>query len=140
VDRIAVQNKQTPVTFKGRRLGITLLVIVQILIGIIHTVLGLMLLGSRLSSGIQNSIIYSTYTIVFGLLTLVFALLIWKGNKLGWSGTIGLLFFVTVVDILTALNLPSIPGIPRFAVVGEIPYSLFVIFYLLQPEFRRKLF
>jgi len=133
IDRIAVQNKQKPITFKGRRLGITLLVIAQILIGIIHTVLGLMFLGSELAIAAQSSIIYSIYTTAFGLLTLVFAILIWKGNKLGWSGTIVLLLFVIVVDMLTVLNLPSIPGIPRFAAVGEIPYSLFVIFYLLLP-------
>ncbi len=134
----SVQNKQGPITIKGRSLGIATLTIIQILIGIIHTVLGLVLLGSEIAMGTQVSIIYSIYTIAFGLLTLLSTVMIWQGKKLGWAGTIAVALFVIVADSLTVLNLPSIPGIPRFAAAGEIPYSLFVVFYLLLPHVRKK--
>ncbi len=134
----SVNGKQQPITIKGRSLGITALTAAQILIGIVHTVLGLILLGSELVVGTQVSIIYSIYTIAFGLLTLLFALLIWQGNKIGWAGTIAISLFVIAADTLTVLNLSSIPGIPKFAAAGEIPYSLLVILYLLLPHVRKK--
>jgi hypothetical protein len=39
---------------------------------------------------------------------------------------------------LPLLNLPSIPGIPRFAAVAEIIYSLVVLLYLSQTHVRNK--
>jgi hypothetical protein len=36
------------------------------------------------------------------------------------------------------LNLPSIPGIPKFAAATEIAYSLLLILYLLLPHVRKK--
>jgi hypothetical protein len=133
-----VQNKQTPITLKGRSLGITALTAAQILIGLIHAAFGLLLLGSELSVGTQVSSAYSIYTAVFGVLTFIFAVLIWQGNKLGWAGTIAVSVFVIIADTLTVLKLPSILGIPLFASAGEIPYSLFVILYLLLPHVRKK--
>jgi hypothetical protein len=133
-----VKSKQEPVTIKGRSLGITTLTVAQTLIGIIHVSAGLMLLGSELLMGTQVSIVYDIYTLTFGLLTIVFAVLIWQGKKLGWFGTIAISIFVIIADTLTVLNLPSIPGIPRFAAAGEIPYSLFVVFYLMLPHVRKK--
>ncbi|XHH09343.1 MAG: hypothetical protein ACFCUE_01595 [Candidatus Bathyarchaeia archaeon] len=133
-----MKSKQEPVTIKGRSLGITTLTVAQTLIGIIHVSAGLMLLGSELLMGTQVSIVYDIYTLTFGLLTIVFAVLIWQGKKLGWFGTIAISIFVIIADTLTVLNLPSIPGIPRFAAAGEIPYSLFVVFYLMLPHVRKK--
>jgi hypothetical protein len=45
---------------------------------------------------------------------------------------------VTVADALTPINLPSIPGIPKFAAVAEISYSVIVLLYLVQPHVRIK--
>ncbi len=133
-----MKSKQEPVTIKGKSLGIATLTIAQTLIGAIHITSGLMLLGSELALGTQVSIIYDIYTLAFGLLTLLFAVMIWQGKKLGWAGTIAISVFVIIVDSLTVLNLPSIPGIPRFAAAGEIPYSVFLVFYLLLPRVRKK--
>ena len=76
--------------------------------------------------------------IVFGSLTLVFAVFIWRGKKAGWIGTILVSLFVIVADSLTVLDLPSIPGIPKFPAATEIAYSIIVIVYLLQPHVRKK--
>jgi len=45
---------------------------------------------------------------------------------------------VIVADSLTVLNLPSIPGIPKFPAIAEIAYSLLIVFYLLQDNIREK--
>jgi hypothetical protein len=37
------------------------------------------------------------------------------------------------------LNLPSIPGIPKFAAIMEIPYSVIVVLFLLQTKVRTSL-
>lgn len=130
--------KREPLPVKGRSLGIAALTAAQILIGVIHIISGLLLLGSEITMGTQGSIAYDVYTLVFGVLTLIFAGLIWQLKKSGWAGTIAVSLFVIVADTLTILNLPSIPGIPRLAGAFEIAYSLFVIFYLLLPEVRKK--
>lgn len=130
--------KREPLTVKGRSLGIAALTAAQILIGAIHIISGLLLLGSEIAMGTQVSIVYDVYTLVFGVLTLILAGLIWQLKKSGWAGTIAVSLFVIVADTLTVLNLPSIPGIPRLAGAFEIAYSLFVIFYLLLPEVRKK--
>jgi hypothetical protein len=70
----------------------------------------------------------------------VFAVFIWQGKKLGWVVTVAVSLFVITVDSLTLLNLPSIPGIPKFAGFGEITYSVLVLGYLLQAGVRRKYF
>ncbi|MCW4019277.1 MAG: hypothetical protein NWF00_11470 [Candidatus Bathyarchaeota archaeon] len=43
-----------------------------------------------------------------------------------------------MADSLVLLNLPSVPGIPRLAGVGEIPYSILVLIYLLEPKIRKQ--
>ena len=43
-------------------------------------------------------------------------------------------------DSLTLLDLPSIPGIPKFAGFTEIIYSVLIVGYLLQTILRRKYF
>ena len=129
--------KREAITYKGRSLGIMLLAGAQILIGVIHTIFGFLLLASE-NSFLKATISYDFYTIAFGLLVLVFALFIWRGKKLGWSGTIIVSVFVIVADALTLLGLPSIPGIPKFAAPTEIVYSVFVVFYLLLPHVKNK--
>jgi hypothetical protein len=133
-----MSGKREPISYNGRSIGVLALTGAQIFIGIIHLLFGLILLGSEISMGTQVSIAYDVYTVFFGALTLVFAGFIWQGKKLGWAGTIAVSVFVIVADTLTVLNLPSIPGIPKFAAGTEIAYSLLVIFYLLLPHVRRK--
>jgi hypothetical protein len=67
-----------------------------------------------------------------------FTVLIWLGKKWGWVGTVAVSLFVIVADSLTLLDLPSIPGIPRFPAITEIVYCLLIIFYLLQFGVRSK--
>ena len=81
---------------------------------------------------------YSVYTIVFGFLVSVFAWFIWLGKKAGWIGTASVLVFVIVVDALSVLNLPSIPGIPNFAPPTEIVWSIIVLIYLSTKNVRAK--
>jgi hypothetical protein len=129
--------KREPITYKGRTFGIMILTSAQILIGVIHTVFGFLLLGSE-NSFLKATAAYDFYTIAFGLLVLVFAVFIWRGKKIGWSGTIVVSVFVSAADVLTLLGLPSIPGIPKFAAPTEIVYSVFVVFYLLLPHVKNK--
>jgi hypothetical protein len=129
-------SKHPPVIYKGRSLGIVTLTVAQLLIGVIHVFFGFLLLGSE--TILKATIAYDIYTIAFGALILVFAVFIWQGKKAGWIGTISVSVFVIVVDTLTLLSLPSIPGIPNFAAPTEIIYSLVVIFYLFQRRNRKK--
>ncbi len=126
------------VLFRGRRAGLILLVTLQMLIGAIHAFFGCWLLSSAPFARIASFIpyVYSVYTLVFGFLTLVLAMPLWREKSWGWWSTIGVLAFVVVADSLTLLDLPSIPGIPKFAGFGEISYSIIVIVYLLQPHVR----
>jgi len=131
-------TKQPIPTYKGRSLGIVVLTASQIFIGAIHVFFGLLLLAFENLSFLQGTIIYDVYTIVFGVLTVVFAFFIWQGKKAGWVGTIAVSLFVIVADSLTLLDLPSIPGIPKFAGFGEITYSIFIIIYLCTRQVRAK--
>ena len=134
-----MSRKQTPViTYKGRSLGIVVLTAAQLFIGGIHVFFGLLLLGFENLSFIQASVVYDVYTIIFGLLTVVFAVFIWQGKKTGWIGTIAVSLFVIAADSLTLLDLPSIPGIPKFAGFGEITYSVLIIIYLCTKQVRQK--
>jgi hypothetical protein len=135
-------NAQLP-TFNGRTFGITAITALQILIGAVHIFLGFLLLTST-STVIQFSeqnpgTIYTVYTIAFGFATTTFALGIWFYKRWGTIGTILTSLFVTIVDSLTLLNLPSVPGIPEFAAVPEILYSLFIMLYLLQARSKDRL-
>ena len=134
-----MSKKQTPIiTYKGRSLGIVVLTVAQLIIGVIHVFFGLLLLAFENISFIQATAAYDVYTFVFGLLSLVFAVFIWQGKKAGWVGTVAVSLFVIAADSLTLLDLPSIPGIPKFPAITEIAYSLLIVFYLLQSGIRRK--
>jgi vacuolar-type H+-ATPase subunit I/STV1 len=124
-------------TFRGRTLGITAIIALQIFIGVIHILFGFMLLASTQMSvtfSETSGAIYNVYTIAFGFVTTVFAVGIWFYKKWGIMGAILTSLFVAVVDSLTLLNLPSVPGIPKFAAFPEIIYSIFIMFYLLQAK------
>ncbi len=136
-----MSKKQPPIIiYKGRSLGIVILVFAQAIIGAIHVFFGFLLLAYENLSFLQTTAVYDGYTFLFGLLALVFAFLIWQGKKGGWIGTIAVSLFVIAVDSLTLLDLPSIPGIPKFAGFFEIAYSVLIIVYLLQNRIRRKYF
>ena len=128
------------IMFKGKYLGIVVLIALQIIIGFIHVGFGFWLLSSSAAPLAGTTAfgpdIYSLYTVVFGLLTLVFASALWLQKLWGWYGTVTVSAFVIVVDSLTLLNLPSIPGIPKFAGFGEITYSLIIVLYLIQTHVR----
>ncbi len=129
-------SKRPPLIYRGRSLGIVILTAAQLLIGAIHVLFGFLLLGSE--TILKATVAYDVYTIAFGSLVLVFAVFIWQGKKTGWVGTVAVSIFVSVADALTLLNLPSIPGIPKFAAPTEIIYSIFVVAYLLQTHIRKK--
>jgi hypothetical protein len=133
-----MSKKPPTIIYKGRSLGIVILTVAQLIIGAIHVFFGFLLLAFENLLFIQATIVYDFYTITFSVLTIVFAVFIWKGKKLGWVGTIAVSLFVIVADSLALLNLPSIPGIPKFAGFGEITYSVLVVGYLLQVGVRRK--
>ena len=136
-----MNKKQPPIiTYKGRNIGIVILVISQLIIGAIHAFFGLLLLAYENLSFLPTTAVYDIYTFVFGLLALGFALFIWQGKKIGWIGTIAVSLFVIAADSLTLLDLPSIPGIPKFAGFTEIAYSILVVGYLLQTRIRKKYF
>jgi uncharacterized membrane protein (DUF2068 family) len=110
------------------------------MIGITHVFFGFWLLSvSQPSidfSAQTPSTIYSVYTVAFGFAVTIFAYGIWLQKKWGLYGTVVTSLFVTFADVLTILNLPSIPGIPKLAAVPEIIYSLFVMLYLFQSKIR----
>ncbi len=129
--------KHEQITYRGRSLGIAILTVAQLLIGVIHILSGATLLAVDLAY-MLNTVAYNVYTLVFGLLTLVFAVFLWQGKKAGWIGTVVVSVFVTAADILTLLDLPSIPGITKLPAYTEIAYNFLVIFYLLQTGVRKK--
>jgi hypothetical protein len=119
-------------TYRGRTIGIAALTGAQLLIGSIHVFFGVLLFTYENITLLQATIIYDVYTVVFGLLSVLFAVFIWKGKKVGWIGTIAVSVFVIAADSLTLLDLPSIPGIPKFAGGTEISYSIIIVAYLLS--------
>ena len=133
-----MSKKPTPITYKGRSLGIAVLTVAQLIIGAIHVFFGLLLLAFENISFIQATAAYDVYTFVFGLLALVFVVFIWQGKKAGWVGTVTVSLFVIAADSLTLLDLPSIPGIPKFAGFTEIAYSVLIIVYLSTSQIRKK--
>jgi hypothetical protein len=137
------QPPSRPTAYKGRYIGILILVTAQILIGIIHIGFGVWLLTAPHTApfaGVRGTStgpdVYSVYTVTFSLLTLVFAAAIWMQKRWGWIGTVAVAAFVIVADSLTLLDLPSVPGIPKFAGFGEISYSVILLVYLLQAHIR----
>jgi hypothetical protein len=137
-----MSSARTPLTYKGRGLGIIVLVTLQLLIGAIHVFFGLWLLSApRIIPFFGQALgpdVYSVYTIFFGLLTLIFTGGIWLKKRWGWIGTVAVSIFVIIADSLTLLDLPSIPGIPKFAAVTEIAYSLVLVLYLSQSQVRTR--
>jgi hypothetical protein len=108
-----MSKKQPPIiTYKGRSLGIVILIFAQLIIGAIHAFFGLLLLAYENLSFLPATTIYDVYTFAFGLLALVFVVFIWQGKKVGWIGTVAVSLFMIAADSLTLLDLPSIPGIP----------------------------
>ncbi len=134
-----MSKKQPPIiTYKGRSLGIVILTAAQLLIGAIHAFFGALLFAGENLSGLPATAAYDIYTFVFGALTLVFAVLIWQGKKSGWVGMVAVSLFVIAGDSLVVLNLPSVPGIPKFPAYTEIPYSILVVYYLSLKHVRAK--
>ena len=129
------------VTFRGRFLGIAFLVIIQFINGIIHTFFGLtLLLGGYVpvASVSLAPLILNYYTAVFGVLTIFFTYLLWMGKRLGWIGTVGLALFVIIADTLAVFDLFTSLGIIKTAAIGEVPYCILIIIYLLQKHVRLK--
>ena len=135
-----MERPQKVVTVKGRLLGIAFLVVVQFIIGLIHVIFGFaMLTGSfAVAAFSMTPLVYSIYTSAYGSLTLLFTYLVWVGKRLGWVGTAAVSLFVIVADVLAVLDLLSILGIPKFAAVGEISFSIVVLAYILQSHVRSK--
>ncbi len=137
-----MSSTHTPITFKGRNLGVAVLVAAQLLIGVIHVVFGVWLLSAPrivpFLGAASNPDIYSVYTVIFGLLTLIFAGGLWLEKRWSWVGTVAVALFVITADTLTLLDLPSIPGIPKMAGFGEITYSILILLYLSQTYIRAK--
>ena len=128
-----MSGHRTKLTFAGRSVGTVLLVFIQFLIGAIHAFFGVWLLCVSIMG-----FPYSVYTTAFGLLMLLFTLGLWMRKCWGYLGTVSTLLFVTLVDTLTLLDLPSIQGVPKFAAVAEIAYSLMVLFYLAYSRVRAE--
>ena len=133
-------NKPSDLSFRGRSLGIVILVAIQFFVGIIHTIFGFMMLSGNFSATLLSlePTIYSIYTLVYGCLTLIFTYLLWLQKRSGWLGTIIVSLFVIFADTLTVFNLLSVLGIPKTAAIGEIPFSIIVIAYLVQSHVRSK--
>ena len=137
-----MKRSTTDVTFRERFLGITVLVVVQLIVGIIHVIFGFALLSGGFSVVSYSMIpmMYTFYTLSYGLLTLFFAYLIWLGKRSGWIGTVAVSLFVIIVDILAVLDLSNVLGIPvpKVAAIGEIPFGILILVYLLQYHVRSK--
>ncbi len=140
-----MSSNRAPPIFKGRSFGILILVAAQVLVGVIHVVFGFWLFsGPRIQPfGLFDSLffsndVYAAYTILFGIFTLIFTSGLWMEKPGGWIGTTTVALFVIVADALTLLDLPSVPGIPKFAGYGEITYSLIMLLYLSQAQIRSK--
>ena len=132
----------SPKTLRGRTVGIAVLVPVQFVIGAIHVFFGFWLLTANNSFSFISSeevpLIYPAYTLAFGFLVLIFTYGVWLGRKWGWTGTVLVSMFVTAADVLTLLNLPSVPGIPKFAAGIETLYSVVLLLYLFQSHVRAQ--
>lgn len=128
------------INVRGRFLGVFILVIVQYFVGVIHIFFGLaMLLGNfSLASYSITPTVYSIYTLVYGCLTFAFTYFVWAGKRLGWIGTAAIALFVIFADSLAVFSLFNVIGIPKIAGLGEIPYSLVILSYLLQNHVRLK--
>ncbi len=123
-------------TYKGRTMGIVILTAAQLLVGTIHAIFGFLLFALE-PSFFQPTVAYNFYTVAFGISIMVFSALIWQSKKSGWIGTMAVSLFVIIVDLLAILNLPTIPGIPKFAAPTEIGYSILIMAYLSLNHIRK---
>ena len=75
------------INVKGRFLGVFILVAVQSLVVFIHIFFGsAMILGIySVASYSTSELIYSYYTLIFGLLTLFFTILLWASARVSPS-------------------------------------------------------
>ena len=124
---------------KGRFLGLFALVIIQYLIGFIHIFFGsIILLGIYfpVAYSLITQNVYSVYTLIYGILIVVFTFLLWKEKRIGWIGTVTISIFIIIIDTLALFDLLNFLGIPKTAGLGEIPYSLFILFYLFEDHIR----
>ena len=126
---IGLSEFRYPDSFKGRYPGVFVLDVLQFLNGAIHTVIGLALVFAA-----SGELVYSVYTLLYGVFNLVFAYGLWAGKTSGWLGTIIVSLFVIVVDVCAVLEIALIAGVPKTAALGEIVYSLVLMAYLLQPN------
>lgn len=135
-----MSSSSTQIMVRGRFLGITVLVSVQFVVGIIHVIFGFILLLGNFSvaSYSMMSVAYSFYTVTYGCLTFVFTYLLWIENQLGWIGTVAVSLFVIFADTLAVFDLFNILCIPKLAAIGEIPFSILILMYLLQRHVRLK--
>lgn len=136
-----MKKSKNDVTFRGRYLGILVLVIVLSIVGFVHVFFGLALISGNLHFGsYSTALIYSVYTFVYGFLAVFFSYLLWKEKRTGWIGTVSILIFVIVVDTLAVYNLSNILNVPapNFAAIGEIPFSILILAYLFQDHIRSK--
>jgi len=136
-----MKKSKNDVTFRGRYLGILVLVIVLSIVGFVHVFFGLALISGNLHFGsYSTALIYSVYTFVYGFLAVFFSYLLWKEKRTGWIGTVSILIFVIVVDALAVYNLSNILNVPapNFAAIGEIPFSILILAYLFQDHIRSK--
>ena len=139
---VNMKRSEGVVSVRGRFLGIAVLAVVQFIVGIIHVFFGFALLSGSFSVASYSlmPMVYTVYTLVYGLLTLFFTYLIWAGKRSGWIGTVAVSLFVILVDTLAVLDLSNVLGIPapKVAAIGEIPFSILVLVYLLQYHVRSK--
>ena len=139
---VNMKRSKGGVSVRGRFLGIAVLVVVQFIVGIIHVLFGFALLsGSFLVASYSvMPTVYTFYTLVYGWLTLFFTYLIWVGKRSGWIGTVAVSLFVILVDVLAVLDLSNVLGIPspKVTAIGEVPFSILVLVYLLQYHIRSK--
>jgi hypothetical protein len=139
---ILMKTSKKDIRFRGRYLGILILVIIQFIVGLIHFIFGLVMITEYYSVTTFStlSMVYSIYTLVYALLTKFFTYLLWMGKRFGWIGTVAVSLFIIIVDTLAVfdlVNILSIP-VPIMAAIGEIPFSILVLVYLLQNHVRAK--
>lgn len=130
------------VAFQGRFLGIAVLVVVQFIVGIIHIISGFAMLSGNYWVATYSILpmVYTVYTLAYGWLTLFFVFLMWAGKRSVWIGAVSVSLFVIIVDILAVLGLSNVLGIPipKVAAIGEVPFSILVLMYLLQHHVRSE--
>ena len=124
----------------GRYIGVVVLVVIQFIVGIIHSFYGFVMISGIYSVASYSTapMIYSYYTLVYGLLTLSFTILFWMRKRSGWIGTCVISLFVILADTTAVFSLFNVLGIPKFAALGEIPYSLFILFYLIEGHIKSE--